>query len=188
MPLKPWFSPGDRQHEIARIRREYCETAKGIGVLTTIDEPRVRDLFYTLSQDSIYYRFISHMTRMIHANDHVNLGQSSNDIFPTANHFEGNASSDGLVECHGQLRAIAVTLFDVANKIRWLASGPRCAFQEIRLPELQSGSSIMPGKVNPVMCESLMQVAARVLGLDFAAPPMHVSFTAFSMSASVTCR
>jgi fumarate hydratase, class II len=83
-----------------------------------------------------------------------------------ANHFEANAARDGLVECHGQLRAIAVTLFDVANKIRWLASGPRCAFYEIRLPELQAGSSIMPGKVNPVMCESLMQVAARVLGND----------------------
>ncbi|MHB0957174.1 MAG: class II fumarate hydratase [Pirellulaceae bacterium] len=83
-----------------------------------------------------------------------------------SNHFEANAARDGLVECHGQLRAIAVTLFDVANKIRWLAAGPRCAFYEIRLPELQAGSSIMPGKVNPVMCESLMQVAARVMGND----------------------
>ena len=83
-----------------------------------------------------------------------------------ANHFEANSARDGLVECHGQLRSIAVTLFDVANKIRWLASGPRCAFNEIRLPELQPGSSIMPGKVNPVMCESLMQVAARVMGND----------------------
>jgi len=83
-----------------------------------------------------------------------------------ANHFEANAARDALVECHGQLRAVGVTLFDVANKIRWLASGPRCAFYELRLPELQAGSSIMPGKVNPVMCESVMQVAARVLGND----------------------
>jgi fumarate hydratase class II len=83
-----------------------------------------------------------------------------------ANHFEANSARDGLVECHGQLRSIGVTLFDVANKIRWLASGPRCAFHEITLPELQPGSSIMPGKVNPIMCESLMQVAARVLGND----------------------
>jgi fumarate hydratase class II len=83
-----------------------------------------------------------------------------------ANHFEANAQRDGLVECHGQLRTIAATLFNVANNIRWLASGPRCGLHEIELPELQPGSSIMPGKVNPVLCESLMQAAARVLGND----------------------
>ncbi len=83
-----------------------------------------------------------------------------------ANHFEANAQRDGLVECHGQLRAIAVTLFNVANNIRWLGSGPRCGFYEVKLPDRQPGSSIMPGKVNPVMCESLMQVAARVMGND----------------------
>jgi fumarate hydratase, class II len=82
------------------------------------------------------------------------------------NHFEANAQRDGLVECHGQLRAIAVTLFNVANNIRWLGSGPRCGFYEVMLPDRQPGSSIMPGKVNPVMCESLMQVAARVIGND----------------------
>ena len=83
-----------------------------------------------------------------------------------ANHFEANAQRDGLVECHGELRTIAATLFNVANNIRWLASGPRCGFHEIKLPDLQPGSSIMPGKVNPVLCESLMQVAARVMGND----------------------
>jgi fumarate hydratase class II len=83
-----------------------------------------------------------------------------------ADHFEANAQRDGLVECHGQLRAIATTLFNVANNIRWLGSGPRCGFYELQLPDRQPGSSIMPGKVNPVMCESLMQVAARVMGND----------------------
>jgi fumarate hydratase class II len=83
-----------------------------------------------------------------------------------ADHFEANAQRDGLVECHGQLRCVASTLFNVANNIRWLSSGPRCGFYEIKLPDLQPGSSIMPGKVNPVMCESLMQVAARVMGND----------------------
>ncbi len=83
-----------------------------------------------------------------------------------ANHFEANAQRDGLVECSGDLRAIAVTLFNVANNIRWLSSGPRCGFYEIKLPDLQPGSSIMPGKVNPVMCESLMQVCAWVIGND----------------------
>ena len=81
-------------------------------------------------------------------------------------HFEANAQRDALVECHGQLRAIASTLFNVANNIRWLGSGPRCGYCEVKLPDLQPGSSIMPGKVNPVMCESLMQVAARVMGND----------------------
>lgn len=82
------------------------------------------------------------------------------------NHFEANAQRDGLVECHGQLRMIAVTLFNVSNNVRWLGSGPRCGFYEIQLPDRQPGSSIMPGKVNPVMCESMMQVAARVMGND----------------------
>lgn len=81
-------------------------------------------------------------------------------------HFEANAQRDALVECHGNLRAIASTLFNVANNIRWLGSGPRCGFREIVLPDKQPGSSIMPGKVNPVLCESVMQVAARVMGND----------------------
>ena len=83
-----------------------------------------------------------------------------------ANHFEANAQRDALVECHGQLRVVAVTLFNVSNNIRWLGSGPRCGFYEIQLPDRQPGSSIMPGKVNPVMCESMMQVTAKVMGND----------------------
>ncbi|NQT12543.1 MAG: class II fumarate hydratase, partial [Planctomycetes bacterium] len=76
------------------------------------------------------------------------------------NHFEANAQRDALVECHGQLRSIASTLFNVANNVRWLGSGPRAGFYELKIPDLQPGSSIMPGKVNPVLCESLMQVCA----------------------------
>jgi fumarate hydratase, class II len=83
-----------------------------------------------------------------------------------ADHFEANAQRDGLVHCHGQLRTIAVTLFNISNNIRFLGSGPRCGFFEVLLPSRQPGSSIMPGKVNPVMCESMMQVAARVMGND----------------------
>ena len=88
------------------------------------------------------------------------------DFVEAADHFEANAQRDGLVECHGQLRVIASTLFNVANNIRWLGSGPRCGFYELQLPTRQPGSSIMPGKVNPVMSESMMQVAARVMGND----------------------
>jgi fumarate hydratase, class II len=81
-------------------------------------------------------------------------------------HFEANAQRDGLVQCHAELKTIATTLFNFANNVRWLGSGPRCGFFEVILPERAPGSSIMPGKVNPVMCESLMQVTARVIGND----------------------
>ena len=82
------------------------------------------------------------------------------------NHFEANAQRDALVESHGELKCVAQTLFNVANNIRWLGSGPRCGFYEVMLPSRQPGSSIMPGKVNPVMCESMMQLTARVIGND----------------------
>jgi fumarate hydratase class II len=82
------------------------------------------------------------------------------------NHFEAQAAKDGLVQASGQLKTIAVSLFKIANDIRWLGSGPRCGIGEIILPETQPGSSIMPGKVNPVICESVMQVCARVVGND----------------------
>jgi fumarate hydratase, class II len=82
------------------------------------------------------------------------------------NHFEAQAAKDGLVEASGQMRSIAVSLFKIANDIRLLASGPRCGIGEIQLPATQPGSSIMPGKVNPVMCESVVQVCAQVFGND----------------------
>ena len=81
-------------------------------------------------------------------------------------HFEAQAAKDSLVEVSGQLKTIATSLFKIANDVRWLGSGPQCAIGEIALPATQPGSSIMPGKVNPVMCESLMQVCARVFGND----------------------
>lgn len=80
------------------------------------------------------------------------------------NHFESQASKDGCVEAHGQLATIAVSLHKIACDIRLLGSGPRCGLGEIRLPATQPGSSIMPGKVNPVMAESVTMVAARVAG------------------------
>ncbi|WP_436715775.1 class II fumarate hydratase [Roseiconus lacunae] len=82
------------------------------------------------------------------------------------NHFEANAQRDALVQSHGELKTIAQTLFNLSNNIRWLGSGPRCGFYEVKLPSRQPGSSIMPGKVNPVMCESMMQLTARVIGND----------------------
>ena len=83
-----------------------------------------------------------------------------------ANHFEAQAAQDAAVETSGALRAVAVSLSKIANDIRWLGSGPRCGLGEILLPSLQPGSSIMPGKVNPVIPEVVIQVAAQVIGND----------------------
>ncbi|MCP4848544.1 MAG: class II fumarate hydratase [Verrucomicrobiaceae bacterium] len=80
------------------------------------------------------------------------------------NHFEAQAAKDALVECHGHLNTIATSLFKIANDLRLMGSGPRCAVGEIKLPATQPGSSIMPGKVNPVMSEAVTMVAARVFG------------------------
>jgi fumarate hydratase class II len=84
------------------------------------------------------------------------------------NHFEAQAARDAAVEVSGALKTIAVSLVKIANDLRWLASGPRCGIGEINLPALQPGSSIMPGKVNPVIPEAVIQVAAQVIGNDTA--------------------
>ncbi|GDY29931.1 class II fumarate hydratase [Gandjariella thermophila] len=85
-----------------------------------------------------------------------------------SDHVEAQGARDGLVELSGQLRTVAVSLFKVANDLRWMGSGPRTGLAELRLPDLQPGSSIMPGKVNPVICEATMMVAAQVIGNDAA--------------------
>ncbi len=82
------------------------------------------------------------------------------------NHFEAQATQDAAVEVSGQLRTVAVSLMKIANDVRWLSSGPRCAVGEIYLPEIQPGSSIMPAKVNPVICESVMMSCAHIMGND----------------------
>ncbi len=84
------------------------------------------------------------------------------------NHFEAQSARDAAVEASGMLKVVACSLMKIANDIRWLSSGPRTGLAEIELPELQPGSSIMPGKVNPVMCEMLTMVAAQVMGNDLA--------------------
>ncbi len=84
------------------------------------------------------------------------------------NHFEAQSARDAAVEASGALKTLAVSLTKIANDIRLLGSGPRCGIGEIKLPELQPGSSIMPGKVNPVIPEAVLQVAAQVIGNDTA--------------------
>lgn len=85
-----------------------------------------------------------------------------------ANHFEAQGSQDAMVFMSGALRTVMTSLMKIANDIRWLASGPRCGIGELRLPSLQPGSSIMPGKVNPVIPEVVIQAAAQVAGNDVA--------------------
>ncbi len=84
------------------------------------------------------------------------------------NHFEAQGARDALVEASGQLKVVAVSLYKIVNDIRWMGSGPRAGLRELRLPDLQPGSSIMPGKVNPVVPESVRQVCAQVIGNDAA--------------------
>ncbi|NKS80057.1 aspartate ammonia-lyase [Rhodococcus hoagii] len=89
-------------------------------------------------------------------------------LSPARNSFEAQAARDGLVEASGALRTVAVSLTKIANDVRWMGSGPLTGLGEIRLPDLQPGSSIMPGKVNPVLPEAVTQVAAQVVGNDAA--------------------
>jgi len=100
-------------------------------------------------------RVIQHLSDVTH----LNLREAEN-------HFEAQGAQDAVVEASGALKTVAVSLMKIANDLRWLASGPRCGLGEINLPEVQPGSSIMPGKVNPVITESVLQVAAQVIGND----------------------
>ena len=84
------------------------------------------------------------------------------------NHFEAQSAQDALVELSGAMRTVAVSLTKICNDLRWMGSGPSAGLGEIRLPDLQPGSSIMPGKVNPVMCEATLMACAQVMGNDLA--------------------
>ena len=88
------------------------------------------------------------------------------DVRETSNHFQAQNTLDSVVEASGALRTIAISMHKIANDIRWMGCGPRAGLGELDLPEVQPGSSIMPGKVNPVIAESVIQVAAQVVGND----------------------
>ena len=99
----------------------------------------------------------------------AHISQTANvQIRETHNHFQAQSSLDALVEAGGQLKTVAVSLHKIANDIRFIASGPRAGLGEITLPEVQPGSSIMPGKINPVIAESVIQAVAQVIGNDTA--------------------
>ena len=90
------------------------------------------------------------------------------EVRETDNHFQAQNTLDSVLEASGSLRTIALSLNKIANDVRWLGSGPRAGLGELALPEVQPGSSIMPGKVNPVISESVIQAAAQVVGNDLA--------------------
>lgn len=95
------------------------------------------------------------------------ISKETGIVFSEAvNHFEAQAARDSAVETGGALKTIAVSLIKISNDIRWLASGPRCGLGEITIPSLQPGSSMMPGKINPVIAEAVIQAAFQVIGND----------------------
>ena len=96
------------------------------------------------------------------------VSQTGLPLREARDHFEAQGARDGLVEASGQLRTIAVGLYKIANDLRWMGSGPRAGLMEINIPDLQPGSSIMPGKVNPVIAEAVCMVSAQVIGNDAA--------------------
>lgn len=99
--------------------------------------------------------------------------------------FENMANRDAAVEASGLLRTVAISLSNIANNVRWLASGPRCGIGEILIPELQPGSSIMPGKVNPVIPEAVMMVAAQVVGNDATIGFANATLSNFELSVGM---
>ncbi|MBC8202854.1 MAG: class II fumarate hydratase [Planctomycetes bacterium] len=106
-------------------------------------------------------RFSSLVCKELSRNAKVKFAEATN-------HFEAQATRDCVVEAHGELKTIATSISKIANDIRWLGSGPRCGLFQLTLPATQPGSSIMPGKVNPVICEAAMQTFCQVAGNDVA--------------------
>jgi fumarate hydratase class II len=144
------FSGFARQIELAIARIERCRPSLeelalgGTAVGTGINMPP---------------KFAAKVIALLNKETGLNVREA-------ANHFEAQAAKDAIVETSGALKGLAVALMKIANDIRWLGSGPRCGFGELLLPETQPGSSIMPGKVNPVIAESVCQAAAQVIGYD----------------------
>ena len=109
-----------------------------------------------------------HASRVRAARARAARGRLAAAVAAPLDHFEAQANRDALIETSGALKVVAASLTKIANDLRWMGSGPRAGLGELILPELQKGSSIMPGKVNPVICEVVTQVSAQVIGNDTA--------------------
>jgi len=149
-----------------RLGQEFSGYAKqvdnGIARLIAV-QPRLAEL--ALGGTAVGTGLNAHPEFAVGVIDRL-AARTGHPFMPAPNKFEAMAAKDAAVECSGALKTIAVSLTKIANDIRWLGSGPRCGIGEITLPSLQPGSSIMPGKVNPVIPESVLMVAAQVLGND----------------------
>ncbi len=106
--------------------------------------------------------------KLIEALNSLLADELSVTVRETDNHFQAQSTLDAALEASGSLRTVAVSLHKIANDLRWLGSGPRAGLGELALPEVQPGSSIMPGKVNPVIAESLIQACSQVIACDAA--------------------
>jgi len=149
-----------------RLGQEFSGYAKQIeNALARLDavKPRLAEL--ALGGTAVGTGLNAHPEFAVRVIDRL-AARTGLPFVPAPNKFEALASKDAAVECSGALKTMAVSLTKIANDIRWLGSGPRCGLGEITLPSLQPGSSIMPGKVNPVIPESILMVAAQVLGND----------------------
>ena len=122
-----------------------------------------------------------HPTRLRSDGDLNDRDKTDLPLTEARDHFEAQGARDSLVEASGVLRTIAVSLHKIANDLRWMGSGPRAGLGEIVLPDLQPGSSIMPGKVNPVICEATLMVCAQVIGNDATAAFAARAATSSSM-------
>ena len=140
------------------------QVGKGLERLLAV-KPRLREL--ALGGTAVGTGINTHPDFARRTVDGLNL-ETQLDLCEAPNHFEAQAARDAAVETSGALKTVAVSLIKIANDIRWLGSGPRAGLGELRLPATQPGSSIMPGKVNPVMSEMLVQVCVQVIGNDAA--------------------
>ena len=167
--------------EIIKIGRTHLQDATPITLGQEFSgyQQMVQNSIYRINESK---KFISQLAQGGTAvgtgiNTHKDFGKSmafeiskftSLNFLEADNHFEAQSSQDACIELSGVLKTISVSIHKISNDIRWLGSGPRCGLGELKIPPVQPGSSIMPGKVNPVICESVIQVCAQVVGNDTA--------------------
>ena len=167
--------------DIVKIGRTHLQDATpltlGQEISGWVAQLEHADQAISTSLDALYELAVGGTAVGTGLNTHPHFGQQVAALLSTEtslpfrcapNRFAALAAHDALVNAHGALRTLAAALMKIANDIRWLASGPRCGLGELRLPENEPGSSIMPGKVNPTQCEALTMVCCQVFGNDVA--------------------
>ena len=178
---KSFMAKSDAFHDIIKIGRTHLQDAVPIrlgqefsGYASQIEHgiQRLKNVIFHLSELALGGTAVGTGINASKQSTELTIKKISEfteiEFVEARNHFEAQSAQDALVETSGQLKTIAVSLMKIANDLRWLSSGPRCGIGEIILPALQPGSSIMPGKINPVIPESVMMICATVIGNDSA--------------------